>query len=239
MVVQEAMKMAKRGLGVPKEQVAKCFHCSGSCIKVGKNKNGVQRYKCKSCEKYSLSEYRNKAFLPETNGWIIRLNRECCGVSSISRLLKISKTTVIKRIKKLGFEVRKPLIYKGKTYEVDELKTYIKKKTNECWICLGLERQSGEVVDISVGRRTKKTLATVVETLKLSEAKKVYTDGLDIYKSLISKETHKVRAYHINKVERKNLDLRNSLKRLTRKTICYSKSRAMLEASVRLCLWGE
>ena len=130
------------------------------------------------------------------------------------------------------------MIYKGKTYEVDELKTYIGNKDNECWVCLAVERQTGCVVDISVGRRTKKTLAKVLDTLKLSEAKKVYTDGLDIYRSLLPKETHKVRQYHINKVERKNLDLRNSLKRLTRKTICYSKSRAMLEASVRLYLWG-
>ena len=130
------------------------------------------------------------------------------------------------------------MISKGRTYEVDELKTYVRKKANECWVCLAVERQSGNVVDISVGRRTKKKLATVIETFKLSEAKKVYTDGLDIYKSLLPEEIHKVRPYHINKVERKNLDLRNSLKRLTRKTICYSKSRAMLEASVKLCLWG-
>ena len=123
-------------------------------------------------------------------------------------------------------------------YEVDELKTYVGRKTNDHWICVAVERETGRPVDVAVGKRTKKTLAKVLDTLKLSEAEKVYTDGLDIYRSLLPKETHKVRPYHINKVERMNLDLRNSLKRLTRKTICYSKSRAMLEASVRLCLWG-
>ena len=186
-----------------------------------------------------MAVYHYQACKKETDNWIVRLNRETCGISSISRLLKISKTTVIKRIKQLSKQVGKPLIYKGKTYEVDELKTYVgNKKRGEHWVCLAVERQTGNVVDISVGRRTKKTLGKVLDTLKLSEAKKVYTDGLDIYRSLLPKETHKVRPYHINKVERKNLDLRNCLKRLTRKTICYSKSRAMLEASVRLCLWG-
>jgi len=145
---------------------------------------------------------------------------------------------VISRIKKLADMIDKPLILMGKSYEVDELRTYINKKTRECWVCMAVEKATGQVVDISVGRRTKKTLGKVIETLILSEARKVYTDGLDIYKSLLPKEQHVVKPYHINKVENKNLHLRNSLKRLARKTICYSKSRVMLEACVKLCLWG-
>ncbi len=215
-----------------------CRRCGSTCVK-----NGIikccQRYRCKSCGKSHQSNYTYKACQGNTDRWIIQLNRECCGIRSISRLLGISKTTVITRIKKLADSIRKPLIFKGKSYEVDELRTYIKKKSRECWVCLALERSTGQVVDISVGRRTKKTLGKVVDTLTLSEAKKVYTDGLDIYKSLLPTQQHVVRPYHINKVENKNLHLRNSLKRLTRKTICYSKSRVMLEASVKLCLWGE
>lgn len=134
--------------------------------------------------------------------------------------------------------VKKPTIAIGKTYEVDELRTYVGNKGRECWVCVAVERESGKPVDISVGRRTKKTLGKVVETLNLSKALRVYTDGLDIYKSLINNQIHTIRPYQINKVERLNLHLRNSLKRLCRKTICYSKSRAMLEACVRLCLWG-
>ena len=124
------------------------------------------------------------------NGWITELNRECCGVSSISRLLRISKTTVIKRMKKLGFKTQRPLIIKGKTYEVDELKTYIGHKNRECWVCLAVEKKTGDVVDVSVGRRTKETLGRVVDTLLLSEAKRIYTDGLEIYGILIPREIH-------------------------------------------------
>lgn len=215
----------------------KCRRCSSACVKNGIIKGG-HRYRCKSCGRSHQSNYAYKACQGNINLWIIQLNRETCGIRSISRLLKISKTTVISRIKKLAEGIRKPLIFMGRSYEVDELKTCIRKKTKECWVCLAVEKATGQVVDISVGRRTKKTLGKVVETLKLSQAKKVYTDGLEIYKSLLPKEQHIVKPYQINKVERKNLQLRNSLKRLTRKTICYSKSRVMLEASVKLCLWG-
>lgn len=215
-----------------------CRYWGGRSVKAGRQSNGHQKYKCKACGRFQQGTYTYNARQGNTDRWIIHLNRECCGIRSISRLLGISKTTVISRIKKLADGIRKPLIFMGKSYEVDELKTYIKKKTKECWVCLAVERQTGTIVDLSVGRRTKKTLGKVVETLRLSEAKKVYTDGLEIYKSLLPKEQHVVKPYHINRVERKNLQLRNSLKRLTRKTICYSKTRVMLEASVKLCLWG-
>ncbi len=215
----------------------KCRRCGSTCVKNGTVKGG-QRYRCKSCGRSHQETYTYKACQPNTDRWIVLLNRECCGIRSISRLLSISKTTVGSRIRKLADTVQKPLVFKGKTYEVDEMRTYIKKKSVECWVCMALERRSGEVVDISVGRRTKKTLGKVVETLRLSEVQKVYTDGLEIYKSLLPKEQHAVRAHQINRAERKNLHMRNSLKRLTRKTICYSKSRAMLEACVKLCLWG-
>lgn len=225
------------GLGGTEMCMEKCRCCGSICVKNGIIKGG-HRYRCKSCGRSHQSSYAYNACRENTDRWIIHLNRECCGIRSISRLLKISKTTVISRIKKLADGIRKPLVFKGKSYEVDELRTYIKRKTKECWVCLAVERKTGTVMDMSVGRRTKKTLGKVVETLRLSEARKVYTDGLEIYKSLLPKEQHVVKPYQINKVENKNLHLRNSLKRLTRKTICYSKSRVMLEASVKLCLWG-
>jgi hypothetical protein len=42
--------------------------------------------------------------------------------------LGISPTTLIKRIKEIASEIKGPLLVKGKTYEVDELRTFVKKK---------------------------------------------------------------------------------------------------------------
>ena len=69
------------------------------------------------------------------------------------------------------------MMIKGKTYEVDELRIYIGNKDNECWVCLAVEKKAGHVVDMTVGRRNKKVLGIVVDTLMLSEAKKICTDG--------------------------------------------------------------
>jgi IS1 family transposase len=197
----------------------------------------VQRYRCKSCNKTQLQSYVKPAYEASVNSNIAAYVKEGCGIRSIARLLKIAAGTVLKRIKTIANCIKKPIISTGRIYEVDELRTYIKNKNKECWVIYALDKQSRQVVDLKVGSRTKKNLKRVIDTLLLAKCKQVYTDGLDIYRQLIPKAIHKVKRYGTNKIERKNLSLRTHLKRLNRKTICYSKSPPMLEACLKIYFW--
>lgn len=78
----------------------------------------------------------------------------------------------------------------------------------------------------------------VISPLILSDAKQIVTDKLNIYKELVPKEIHSTKNRGINHIERQNLNLRTHLKRLNRKTICYSKSFSMLFAVVKIYFWG-
>jgi insertion element IS1 protein InsB len=213
-----------------------CQYCHGPTIKFGKN--GIsQRYRCKSCKKIQLSKYERKAYKACINFDIVAHVKEGCGVRSISRLLNISVNTVLKRIKMVADTIKKPAISIGQDYEVDELKTYVKKKTNDYWVIYAIEKKSGQVVDFKTGKRTKKDIKRVTDTLLLAESKQIYTDGLDIYGFVIPKNVHRVKRYGTNSIERKNLSLRTHLKRLNRKTICYSKSLLMLDACLKIYFW--
>ncbi len=207
-------------------------------IKYGKTKDGRQRYKCKLCSKRFLKNYHYKAYLFSINSEIVNLLKEGVGIRGISRLLKVSSNTVLSRILKLSKEVTKPMITLGKCYEMDELCTYIRNKNNRIWIAYSIRKDTREVVDFKVGKRTNKTLRSVVNTLLLSEAKKIYTDKLKQYRSLIPSKIHKTTQYGTNHIERMNVNLRTHLKRLSRKTICYSKSLTMLNACLTLYFWG-
>jgi len=181
--------------------------------------------------------YVNNACHLSINIQIANLVKEGCGIRSIARLLTISAVTVIKRIRSIADLIKKPTISIGQIYEVDELKTYIKNKNKECWVIYALDKKSGQVVDFKVGNRTKINLKRVTDTLLLSKCKQIYTDGLTIYRQIIPLSVHKMRRYGINKIERKNLSLRTHLKRLNRKTICFSKSISMLEACLKIYFW--
>lgn len=217
----------------------KCKKCNQLCVKNGKTKSGEQRYYCVLCEKSQQSNYTYQACKPKIDKKLIALLKEGCGIRSIARLLNISPTTTIKRILIISSQIESPLIVRGKIYEVDELCTYIGNKNKKCWITYSLRKDTREIINFVVGSRTKKRLGQIINTLLLSEAKMIYTDRLNIYGSLIPKEIHCTKQYKINHIERNNLTLRTHLKRLSRKTICYSKKILMLDACLKIYFWAN
>jgi insertion element IS1 protein InsB len=220
-----------------KSQIS-CRHCKGRCIRYGKSKTGKQRYHCSRCKRSFQNQYLHKAFELDTNTQILAMVRESCGVRSIARLLNISSATVISRIKALGKSVQRSPIMQSKEYEVDEMRTYIGNKKRLFWTVYAIRKDTREVVDFHVGKRTMTTLKRVVDTLLLSNAKKIYTDRYNPYQSLIPEEIHHRSKYNINYIERKNLSTRTHLKCLSRKTICFSKSKVMLENCLRIYFWN-
>ena len=164
--------------------------------------------------------------------------KEGLGVRSTARILKISTTTLLKRIVAIAKSINQPIISKGKTYEVDEMCTYIKHKRNFIWLVYALEKESRNVVSFHVGKRTNKTLSHVLDTLKLSEAKKIFTDRLKNYRYLIDEKLHSVKRFGTNHIERNNLTLRTHLKRLNRRSICFSRSLLILNAVLKIYFWS-
>lgn len=75
--------------------------------------------------------------------------------------------------------------------------------------------ETKQVIDFTVGKRSKRVLRSIVTTLLLSGVRMIKTDRLNIYQSLIPSERHIANAYNINHIERDNLDLRTCLKRLS------------------------
>ena len=54
-----------------------------------------------------------------------------------------------------------------------------------------------------------------------------YTDNGGVYNRHLDPDSHEVGKQHTQKIERKHLTLRTRIKRLARKTICFSKSTRM------------
>jgi IS1 family transposase len=161
-------------------------------------------------------------------------------VRGIARVLKISINTVQADIKWTGKTIAKPPIrLQQANVEIDELRTFIGNKQNQYWIAYALNRATGEVMDFIVGKRSKRTLRMLVNTLLSSGAEKISTDRLNIYRSLIPGEVHDDKRYGTNRIERKNLSIRTHIKRLSRRTICFSRSRVMLESCLKIYFWRE
>jgi insertion element IS1 protein InsB len=190
-----------------------CQLYNGFYIKHGKTGAGKQRYKCKGCSKTCIDSYSNKACIT-SNISITALLVEGCGIRSIARLLCISNTTVLKHILLIAKNMSKPAISVNKAYEVTRL----------LWIAYAVQIDTRRIADFAIGSRTKATLQNVISTLCLRGASKIYTDNLHLYSLIIPSHIHCSKQYNINHIERKNLSLRTHLKRLSGRTICFSKS---------------
>lgn len=202
-----------------------CPHChSKSIIKNGHTKTQKQQYLCKNCHKRFLDFYTYQACLPKIDEKIVLLIKEGLGIRSIARVLKISPTTLLKRILIISSNIKTPILSFGKTYEIDEMRFFIRNKNQQYWLIYAIERATKKVVSFNIGKRTNKTLNCVIQTLKNSNAKKIYTDKLKNYSYLIPRQIHFTQSYQTNHIERKNLTIRTHLKRFHRKTICFSRT---------------
>jgi len=222
-----------------KEYRINCTYCNSSNIIRKGLRNNKQRFYCKDCRKSFQLEYIYQAYKVETNTLVKSLLKEGCGIRSIGRILNISSKTVLSRLLKIGNQIQIPYFNKfGCKFEVDEMFVRIKNKEAKNYLTYAIEQTEKVVVGFEVGNRNTETIKKVIDKVLLLNPKRIYTDGLNIYPTIIPKEIHKQFQYCTNRIERMNLNLRTHIKRLSRKTICFSRGKKYLEAHLRIYFWG-
>lgn len=88
----------------------------------------------------------------------------------------------------------------------------------------------------TTGDRSAATFEPLWKQIRKWQSYFYVTDGYKVYPIFINDEDHIVSKTYMTRVEGENTRLRHYLARLHRKTLCYSKSEAMLKHSIRLLL---
>jgi len=216
-----------------------CKHCySKNIIKNGTTKTRKQQYICKNRNKRFIEFYSYQAYHKNINSQIIQFTKEGLEIRSSARILKISTTTLLKRIKKIAENISQPKVCNHQSYELDEMRFFIKKKSNPQWLVYAIDKKCKKVVSFCIGKRTNTTLHLVIKTIINSNPEKIYTDKLRNYQYLIPREIHQTKRFGTNSIERKNLSIRTHVKRLNRKTICFSKSVSVLISILKIYFWS-
>jgi insertion element IS1 protein InsB len=85
-----------------------------------------------------------------------------------------------------------------------------------------------------LGRRTDGSCRQLVEKLSGCAVEQFYTDDWQSYRKTLPSERHQISKAETQGIERHNLNFRTHLKRLQRRTICFSKSDEMHSAVIKL-----
>lgn len=108
--------------------------------------------------------------------------------------------------------------------EAGEFWSYVGSKKNQRRTWYAIERNSGIIPAWHNGRRTDESCAGLMEKLSVFKIKYCHTDDWKSYSKHIPSHKHIIGKSGTWKTERKNLDFRTHIRRLNRKTICFSKN---------------
>jgi len=230
-----------------------CPHChSEQIVKRGKTRRGTQRYLCQNtaCAKGSfLLDYRNRGCLPEVKHTIIDMSLNASGVRDTARVLRISTDTVLSELKKKEaalesvntalLRILHPdevtvAIERAGEAEMDEMWSFVGRKKEQRWLWHAIDHATGAVLAYVFGRRKDEVFLQLKALLEPFGLTRFYTDHWGAYTRQLDAEVHSPGKRHTQKIERKHLTLRTRIKRLTRKTICFSKTTQMHDIVIGL-----
>jgi insertion element IS1 protein InsB len=108
--------------------------------------------------------------------------------------------------------------------EVDEMWAFVGKKQTPRWLWHALDHRTGAVLAYVFGRREEQAFLQLKALLVPFGITHFYTDGWGAYTRHLAPARHEVGKRNTQQLERKHLTLRTRIKRLARRTICFSKS---------------
>ena len=118
--------------------------------------------------------------------------------------------------------------------EVDEMWSFVGRKKDQRWLWHAIDHRSGKVLAYVFGRRQDDVFLKLKSLLEPFGITRYDTDYWGAYIRHIDPDEHQPGKRHTQKIERKHLKLHTRIKRLTRKTLCFSKSIQMHDIVIGL-----
>jgi IS1 family transposase len=180
---------------------------------------------------------------------IIDMSLNASGVRDTARVLRISTDTVLSELKKKEaalesvntalLRILHPdevtvAIERAGEAEMDEMWSFVGSKKDQRWLWHAIDHATGAVLAYVFGRRKDEVFLQLKALLEPLGLTRFYTDHWGAYTRQLDAEVHSPGKRHPQKIERKHLTLRTRIKRLTRKTICFSKTTQMHDIVIGL-----
>ena len=216
-----------------------CPNCkSEKAVKNG-HRYGKQCYQCKQCKRQFVEFYSERGYSEDARQICLRMYCNGMGFRAIERCTGISHNTVIGWVKETGAKLpeTEEIEEVPDVGELDELQTFVGNKENKVWVWTAVNHFTEGILAWTIGDRSSETFSVLWAMIRSWSCYFWVSDGYCVYSKFINPEDHIVSKTYMTRVEGENTRLRHYLARLHRKTLCYSKSKEMLQISIRLLLF--
>lgn len=223
--------------------VEHCPKCDSiDIVKNGTDYKGDQKYHCHTCGAYGTLN-PSKGYSEKEQDCILRAYQERVSLRGLERIFDVVRQTVLRWIRdraealpELADTLAPPRA--DDVLELDELWSFVLKKSNKRWIWIALCRRTRQIVAYYVGDRSDDSCRALWE--RIPEAYKhchTFSDFWDAYQRVFPADTHRSvgkASGQMAHVERWNNTLRQRLARFVRKTLSFSKSDEMHNKVLKL-----
>ncbi len=234
-----------------------CPDChSTDIIKHGKSSENKQRCLCQNSEclrRTFILDHTYSGRTRKVKQQIVEMSLNSSGIRDIARVLEVgvpivmrelkTKKPYLKSVNQKALENLRPEQVEVEIYQVkeveepansgveeselDEMWSFVESKKNPRWLWHAIDRTTGQVLASVFGTRKDKVFRALKKLLEPFGIKKYCTDGWGAYKRNLPEDQHEIGKRKTQRIERKHLNLRTRIKRLQRKTICFSKTEEM------------
>ena len=215
-----------------------CPHClTVKVVRNGVKRTGRQNWKCKGCNKQFQSEYLYRGADKSVKDQLIKMQLRGSGIRDTALLEGVSPATVLRCIVSESLEaVIKPKRHYYPQVQIDELWMYVTKKKKKVWLLYAYCYQSDEILAFTMGKRNSKTVRNLLLKLKGLEIDWYLTDKWEAFAAELPYYQHLIGKQFTKAIEGVNTWFRVRIRRLNRRTTCFSKKLVYLYATIKLAI---
>ena len=146
------------------------------------------------------------------------------GIRDCAAVAGISKETVLRIILRNAVKLdMKPHHCHYNKVQIDEQWSYVGKKKKKVWMIYAYAPEKDEILGFAMGKRNWKTVYNLLLKLKALNIDFFLTDNREAFKAVLPGEKHLIGKQFTKAIEGINTWFRTRLRRLVRRTVCFSK----------------
>jgi len=216
-----------------------CPYCrSIKVVKNGIKRSGMQNLLCQECSKQFQYEYIYRACHPNCRELILKMLLRGSGIRDCAAVTGVSKESVLRLIIRQGLQVElKPKYNHYDKVQIDEQWSYVSKKKKKVWMIYAYSATDGEILAFAMGKRNWKTVHYLILKLKGLDIDFFLTDKWKAFKTVLPYEKHLIGKQFTKAIEGVNTWFRTRLRRLVRRTVCFSKKLVYHYSMAKLAIY--
>ena len=223
--------------------VHRCTKCNSiNIVRNGHDYKADQKFHCQDCDAYGTLNLRGR-YSEEAKALILRAYQERASMRGIERIFGTARQTLARWIveKAASLPELTATLVAAKpddVLELDELWSFVLKKSNKRWVWIALCRRTRQIVAYLIGNRSEESCRELWKRIPaVYQQCCSFSDFWEAYQNVFPSDSHQCVGKESGEtahVERWNNTLRQRLARFVRKTLSFSKSDTFHDLALKL-----